>query len=624
MQIALSVTISKDGEIPIKWISPYFDTSSSTTWGTVLQPTAELYDVHSDADVAFELIGDHRIKQDPSWADMFNINSYQNEPSLSYNVHGIFEYKGQKTVKFFKNSARTTYLRFRIKANGKFVKVFEIPVTVVDRSGRWKMYLTMLREVVAINPGLALPDDDRMVVPRLFDMIFSENQDGDTAIRSDLFEYRGLCRDLDLLVFGKMPILPVIEMNPMMGQKTGERYVPFGNVRHITRRQLNAMWIKGIDDQEETAEQCTVTEDVFLESSETLANRAIRTFLDDALRSLYRLKRKFNEQYEVYDREKRENPKTFSLHHSQRLGTLKRMVVEISDVIRRLRKYIDTSVLWRSLTGDVDLLYCRSEEFNVSQSYLQVYGILYRHYMRKHWLPTNDGTFFTLDYEVREKPFSKGRQRSFSFLYESWVFVRLLQAFSTNGFRLDAAYSEMLHNVEDVFMGLPMNESVDAHASDGALQVRVTYGVTEMYSETPSTPDFAIEFEDVEAHARHVIILDAKAVTSLDKDDVYKRDGYLRMHWKHPQEFPNQSWLVYIGEREVPAKVEFSEGDGIDLHGNFGLRWCGRDGIEGAWKRDTKPVGHLRVNCDSIATHNVFDEFVAGQIATARRHICGQ
>ena len=624
MQIALEVTIRK-GDSVRQWTSPCFDTDSPSASVNVLPPVQELLDVSSDADVRFRLVGDPRVQSDQSWATAFKINGYQgNEPALTFNNRGVFEYQGESTVKYFINTWRTTWLRFH-RMTEPDVQIFEVPVTVVDCSGRGMMYLKMLRDVLSVNPGLALPEDNRMFVPRLFDLVFSECQNGDTDINWDLFEYEKLHDDLELLVFGHNPLLRTIELNPVVGQKIGERYMPFGKVRHITTRQINALEYRGVDYHDPCADQYAVAEEVFLEDSHGLANRAIKTFLEEALRALERLERKFARQHKLYQLAHHANHKTESQHCNQRIKSAFEKARQVKMDSQHLRRYVESNKLWRSLTGNVRLRDCRYDIFSSRPDYLRVYGVIYRYYMRKHWLPTYEGDCFTLSYDVKEKPVSNGLQRSFNFMYEAWVFVRLLKAFSRNGFNLGLAYSKMLCRMDDVFMGLDANESVVAVANDGKIGVRLTYGVVEKYSDKPLTPDFSVEFENMESHQKHVIIMDAKTSVSWNPKAMEKaadkRDRYLQMHWEAPQNFPNQSWLVYNGDSDSTAAIEFAHDEGLRLDSNIGLKWEGENGITGAWGLNTRPVGYLRVNSNSVEDYDVFNEFVAGQIATARRHI---
>ena len=143
-------------------------------------------------------------------------------------------------------------------------------------------------------------------------------------------------------------------------------------------------------------------------------------------------------------------------------------------------------------------------------------------------------------------------QKNYSFIYEAWIFKRLVEAFVAEGFEeLDASFRLRLRqNVNELYLGPVLNEPIHANFRKGNMQIDMFYGVVaypwnkntscqeftawedrkDTGKNTPKarlTPDFVIVF----SHGMkdfHWIVLDAKAWNRLGKDAIVdSRNHYL-------------------------------------------------------------------------------------------------
>ena len=78
---------------------------------------------------------------------------------------------------------------------------------------------------------------------------------------------------------------------------------------------------------------------------------------------------------------------------------------------------------------------------------------------------------------------------------------------------------------------------------------------------------------------------------------------------------PDQSWLVYSGEYNGRAGIEFEDvNDGP-------FKWSKDLGIEGWSDRWVNARGHLRANCKTVESYDVFREFAKVEIITAKKRL---
>lgn len=252
-------------------------------------------------------------------------------------------------------------------------------------------------------------------------------------------------------------------------------------------------------------------------------------------------------------------------------------------------------------------------------------------------------------------------QKNYSFIYEAWVFKRLVEAFVAEGFEeLDTSFRLRLRrNVNELYLGPVLNEPIHANFRKGNMQIDMFYGIVAYpwnknasYQEftawedrkdkgkkTPKarlTPDFVIVFSRGMKDF-HWIVLDAKAWDRLGKDAIdHSRDNYLFNFYRH-SERPDQSWLIYSGSFGGVAGIEFdqdSDSDGREwrddmaelashpLTRNCGLEWKPGVGIVGWRPKQNQAVGHVRMNLKSFARNpKVLEEFAKTQIATAKARL---
>ncbi len=291
-----------------------------------------------------------------------------------------------------------------------------------------------------------------------------------------------------------------------------------------------------------------------------------------------------------------------------------------------------------------------------STSYQNVYFLMLTFSRIRFFLLGSEGRFlvpeYRLDLETASNDMPSTWQRNYSAIYESWVFNRVVMAFTNHGFKgLETDYRVLLRRrVRDLVMGVRSNEPIHGTLAGEAMRVELMHGILAykgggMFSvedDCPKddglTPDFAIVFTRTDGTREkfHWIVVDAKSGSRLYGRDIEKRDEYL---WqiKYLGMRPDQSWLVYSGRTNCPLGIEFNKdetdnvrkywGDDLTdkrpLGGNDILRWTAT-GIIG-WKDNKNkdkitPVGHLRVNVVALQErgYDVFDEFAQGQVATAK------
>lgn len=242
-------------------------------------------------------------------------------------------------------------------------------------------------------------------------------------------------------------------------------------------------------------------------------------------------------------------------------------------------------------------------------------------------------------------------QKNYSFIYEAWVFKRLVQAFMNEGFKeLGTNYAQQVaQSIKNVHLGPVFNEPICARLEPGDSSLKVElYGGIRAYPDGTlnirgftshfkkphlSTPDYAIVFyNDNSPSSQYWIVLDAKSGMSLDVGAVEARDKYMKVVWFNGKK-PNQSWIIYSGPKDDVAEIEFNPDemeqanppwteklrrkDTSPLAENTGVSFT-RYGLSGG-KTDDRYVGHVRANVNSIKVCDIFSEFAKGQIEIAKK-----
>ncbi len=237
-------------------------------------------------------------------------------------------------------------------------------------------------------------------------------------------------------------------------------------------------------------------------------------------------------------------------------------------------------------------------------------------------------------------------QKNYSFIYEAWVFKRLVQAFINEGLEdLETNYTRQVEQcIKNIHLGPTFNDPICAKLKQRDCPLRVElYGGIRAYQDKNSnvrgftsgyllTPDYAIVFySDNSPESQYWIVLDAKSVPYLDTTDVEKRDKYRDGVWFNGK-LPNQSWLIYSAPKDGSAKIEFNP-DEVEhdsppwtdalraakpLIRNAHMSFS-RNGLYGEGSVASQRVGHVRANVNTIQTYDVFSEFAEGQIAIAKK-----
>lgn len=243
-------------------------------------------------------------------------------------------------------------------------------------------------------------------------------------------------------------------------------------------------------------------------------------------------------------------------------------------------------------------------------------------------------------------------QKNYSFIYEAWVFKRLVQAFMNVGFKeLGTNYLRQIEqSIKNIHLGPVINNPIYAEMkqNDSSLRVELYHGIIAYPDGTYSirgfsarhrnkkgreTPDYAIIFYGKDpAKKPYWVVLDAKSWMKLDVDAMRARDKYMNAVRLNGEK-PNQGWIIYSGPQNGFAEIEFNPDDQNQnnwpwtdelkdedpLAGNAGASFT-RYGLSGGNTED-RYVGNVRANVNTIKVCDVFSEFAMGQIEIAKKKL---
>lgn len=334
-----------------------------------------------------------------------------------------------------------------------------------------------------------------------------------------------------------------------------------------------------------------------------------------------------------------------------------------TEFLKRLKSLCSTCQSWLTncypwfSCGRIDVTNVTSANVPETIAYKCVYSHMLRFRQKKFFKEAIGGHFLLPHYERDANETPSSWQKNYSYIYESWVFLRLAKAFCDEGFE-DFGQSfrnKIKRSVKAIHLGPTVNEPIHATSRDGKLQIDLFYGIRAYHqssSKCPEffsvwtdknksleTPDFVIVFTNPNGEGDHYfnwIVLDAKSGQKLSKGDIIDaRDKYARtMRRWDEQVMPDQSWLIYSGELSDHAypDIEFDPNENeilptwkIDFNPfsveNKGMTWHPEQGIEGWTNSRGQPRGHIRANILTIGKHDIFRDFARGQIATARKRL---
>ena len=297
------------------------------------------------------------------------------------------------------------------------------------------------------------------------------------------------------------------------------------------------------------------------------------------------------------------------------------------------------------------------------ESYRALYFLMLRYSKMRNFKGALEGRFYVPQYvRIQADEMSSTWQRNYSFVYEVWVFKRLVDAFSAEGFSgLREKYKRQIAcRMKDIILGTVENDPLCASNEDG-IEVKLYFGlrayndaklndegfsIKKGENSSPEekerellTPDFAIVFSQVQNPTeKYWMVLDAKSCDVLKERDVKKRDLYYKQ-LKLDRQKPQQSWLIYSGRLKSSKRVSCVAGlesNAEEVGHDSGVSWDeelrttnplsenAEASFSGAgWFGYNKlPMdlrGHLRANVKTdVVTRSVFREFARGQIATAK------
>lgn len=287
-----------------------------------------------------------------------------------------------------------------------------------------------------------------------------------------------------------------------------------------------------------------------------------------------------------------------------------------------------------------------------AESYKALFFLMLRYCQKRNFRGAIEGNFYVPRFIRNQEDETPSLwQRNYSFVYEVWVFKRLVEAFIDEGFyELRSKYMQQIaQSIMNIKLGTVENVPLCASRGDG-LEVSLYHGIL-AYKEGTSnngtaifstgtrkrlTPDFAIIFSNPQdRNDKYGIVLDAKSGNVLDWNSVVNSRDKYKGKFKIYGQPPHQSWLVYSGLWNGKAGIECNAKDAKDDYGvawqeelwqedplcdNGDMCFSAEHGID-EYGRNCRScvVGHLRANINSVRGNgDVFRDFVHGQIATVK------
>lgn len=562
----------------------------------------------------------------------------------------FFRYKDgerETEVELLRGAMGTSYLELlppshRVEG-GMPHPLLVVRIGVIPAPDRLDLMDRMVDEIVPVNPFLALSN--------FVDYSISTMRHGwggghgDRNLRGITFELE----EISDVMKNTSHVLRQIAMSPESIAAKVSTTISLGRVRKFEPKVFLSLARKGVScDLAKASLSIGVPGACRVVSYDTIAHRAIGSFLRERLSRLRELKMFFDRQVASMKMELKNFPDRGETKDAlSDVETLRREVV--TNMIPFFVYYLGSTMPWWNLNGRVNILTTPRTAFAANAMYMHMYNTMCAFEKKRFW-PLAETGFFSVPRYSRvagEEPSSW--QKNYSVVYESWVFLKLMWAFDQSGYGMLGEYKKKLEkNIWNAFLGQRINDPVSAFACQGYLRVDVYYGVEgrltgKLFScaagsegeggREKLTPDFVIVFTNVRSGEYHSIVLDAKSGREIGEREIGKRNLYATDFFVGGTP-PDQSWLIYSGKYYGTAGIEFdSDPSNIpnkcwrpeilhSLDRNRGLTIDDKKGIVGSWK-NRQPVGHVRANARTLGENldNVFKQFVDIQIATARERL---
>lgn len=337
---------------------------------------------------------------------------------------------------------------------------------------------------------------------------------------------------------------------------------------------------------------------------------------------------------EELGRESEKHPNIWDIESKREEIEIKEWIAEsIRGIQGRCASFLSEVYPW-ARSNPVSPMTIGADQIPANETYRRVYAEMLRFAKKQFLSDVIEGNFLVPQYVRCSDGGPSLWQKNYSYIYESWVFARLLQAFEQEGFNgLSDKYRERSRRMlRDLNLGSVTNEPICAEMVKGGMRIDMFHGLYavkpkdgDKWAEFTSitkreTPDFVIVFTNLKSqseqyHDFHWLVLDAKSGRVLDENARQKQGEYGKKFLRN-MERPDQSWLIYSGDYRGEAGVEFRKEDNAGR-----LSWDDERGIEGWSPRNVYAEGALRANVRSVLENDVFRIFARGQIATARRRL---
>lgn len=563
------------------------------------------------------------------------------------------EWVRRKELKLFEGAMGTSFLRLIYCIDEEQRDVLVVPFDVRPLEVRRKLMDCMVDEVVLTNPYLVLSEAGGLSKnPIVREWISGDVECSTSSILMEYEEIKTLIRSIE-------PVLFQIAHSPASEVKMSDEFGPMAlaRLRKVNRAVLTRLYKRGFSCcQDACREKVLVRRKVC--SFDLMAHRVISSFLQSRLLRLREIDIALGKEVREINEALSKFPDRKDVLEG-RLRQARKMQREIREKLRPFfLRYLSPDMPWGKTTTVTHALTVGPGIFPMNDVYQKIYVIMREFERKRFWWMARKGMQRIPKY-VRGHSEPSTWQKNYSYVYEAWVFVRLMGAFEANGFKMVEEYKRKISKrICDVFLGQIINDPIEASSKSMDLKVDIYYcvegrkegrgdvGAEEIFGcdvgggRSKLTPDFAIVFTNVRKGdanfgRRHCIVLDAKSGQRLAQYAIEQRNKYA-LEFLCDGERVDQSWLVYSGGAgdDCFAGIEFSMDDvngkcwdeelltGDSLSWNRGMRFE-EDGIKDFSMKDIgRCGGHIRANAITAAkTNKVFENFVKSEIATVRKQL---
>ena len=483
--------------------------------------------------------------------------------------------------------------------------LLKIGVNVAQSLGRREMMCAVVGELISLAPQTITDVGSGQNA--------SASEDG-WSVGSTSFRYLPLeLRSVEELVRNIEPELLSISNNPAQEILPITARMELCRVRKMTTRGLSRFSGMSASSQNQDLSNIRVSAVRRVRSFDVRAHRAIVSFLAKLHRRLCEMR--FICQNNRADAEKSLDAieslivKSGNRDFEHDYGFRRKSVLEncrvIDDYLHKI-DVIDSRVLklrtldFLSSIADHNIYSLSCQDFAFNHHYQRVFSLLLVFDRRHHWWQSIDdnGGFVHSRRLLSDGKYSNELQRKYSILFEYWAYWRLVNAFERIGFDFSAAKQELYKRISNVivisedyeeFSPVALLESKGIEVrlihnyaaydpeikpeADFKTLPRVKKGKKEEETQDYETPDMAVVVRDMSNGKWFWCPIDAKSSRKLSTGQVAKQLQYL--HQLHAPKFdqviksdegtledePNSSWLVYAGDLDGEAGLEFVKGE---------------------------------------------------------------